>query len=618
MRLKRFLSLAAIGAACFAAGPIGSTAMAQQARLGLPQLETGSIGEMPPAASTAAPSSASPLTVALRLRLADPGLDATDDERAAILASFEARGGTPLWVDASGLTPAGARIREELAKAGDWGLDASDFDLEHFPAPHQPVSADRLTEAELQVSLAALKYARFARGGRIWDPAKQLASTLDRKPQLLAPRAVFEALVASPDPDAVMRGFHPQHDGFKQLRKAYLEARAANHEGDSADIAPGPSLRPGAVHADIAVARGRLKVPAAEGLDPAAYDEAMVAAVTAFQAAQGLTPADGIIGNKTRAALNTLKSTSPERLLVNMEQWRWMPDDLGEMYIWVNIPEFTIRVIKNKGVIHTERVVTGLPTNQTPAFSDAMATVVLHPNWVVPDSIKVNEVLPSLTGRGDMFWRNGLKIKRGETDIDPGSVNWWQTDIRNYQIYQPPGDTNVLGQVKFLFPNKHAVYMHDTPSKALFNNAERAYSHGCMRVRNPLRLAELVLMHDKGWTAERVAALINDGPEDNRITLDRKIPVHVTYFTARVEDDGTVKSFRDVYGHEQRMQLALDGRWSEIQIPEDHLTPTEDREFDSRAMASGRSSRHREARAEPPAKKSNTVENVFRSLFGGF
>ena len=176
----------------------------------------------------------------------------------------------------------------------------------------------------------------------------------------------------------------------------------------------------------------------------------------------------------------------------------------------------------------------------------------------------------------------------------------------------------MLGQVKFLFPNKHAVYMHDTPSKHLFDKAERAFSHGCMRVRNPVKLAELVLMHDKGWTAGKVAALLEDGPEDNKIALDRTIPVHVTYFTAAPGDDGKIKTFRDIYGHEQRISLALAGRWSEIDIPPDHLAPVEDREFEYRSTSV---ERRREAEVDRRTYKSsggNEVEKALKNLFGGF
>ena len=184
-----------------------------------------------------------------------------------------------------------------------------------------------------------------------------------------------------------------------------------------------------------------------------------------------------------------------------------MPESLGDFYVWVNVPEFTLRVVKNGQVIHTERVVVGKRDTPTPIFSQDMEQVIFHPNWGVPESIKKADVLPSLIrGSTRIFTFYHLKIQRGGRDVDPATVDWSTADIRQFHVYQPPGENNVLGNIKFRFPNKHDVYMHDTPQKQLFNADVRAFSHGCMRVRNPQRLAELLLAEDQGWPAQRVAA----------------------------------------------------------------------------------------------------------------
>jgi hypothetical protein len=176
----------------------------------------------------------------------------------------------------------------------------------------------------------------------------------------------------------------------------------------------------------------------------------------------------------------------------------------------------------------------------------------------VPDSIKVNELLPQLQDGNGL--KAGLKMSLGGRDVDPWDVDWSKADILKYHVYQPSGDDNALGVVKFLFPNKHAVYMHDTPSKKLFNSEVRAFSHGCVRVRNPLSLAEHLLATDKGWDAKLVQELAWDGPENNAIKLDTPVPVHITYFTASVDEAGNVSTFSDVYGHERRITLALEGK----------------------------------------------------------
>jgi L,D-transpeptidase YcbB len=584
-------------------------------------VETGSLDttSRPPAVAATPAPTPSPMAQAIRQRLTDRRLQLTAEERLA-LATFYDRAGASLFAGPSGLTPRGIAVVRELTRADDYGLPATELVPLNLPQEGASLSEPDIAGVEVRLVAAILKYARSARGGRITDPAQQLTTYIDRKPQLLPAKTVLDTIAAAPQADVALRGFNPQHPQFEALRKAYVAARKAKTEGLESDAIPdGPSLRAGMRHPRVALLRLALKseghsVPA-EPADPEVFDDELVQAVVAYQEANGLDPADGIVGPKTRAALNSLKPPTARRLLANMEQWRWMPADLGLTHIHVNIPEFTVRMINNNGIIHRERVVTGLVTNQTPIFSEDMRTVVLQPDWVLPESIKINEALPSLTGGDGIFWKNGLKIKRGTTEIDPGSVNWVSADPRAYTFYQPPGEANVLGKVKFLFPNKHAVYMHDTPAKHLFDRAERAFSHGCMRVRDPVKLAELILMQDKGWTAGKVQELLEDGPEDNKISLDRKIPVHVTYFTAVPDDAGRIRTYRDLYGHEERIALALEGRWSEIEVLPDHLAPLDDREFDVRAASY---ERRRPAGGERRPSGNGSVENALENLFGGF
>jgi L,D-transpeptidase YcbB len=259
-----------------------------------------------------------------------------------------------------------------------------------------------------------------------------------------------------------------------------------------------------------------------------------------------------------------------------MEQWRWMPSDLGQLYVWNNIPEYIQRVVDKGEIVNTERIVAGEIGKQTPIFSRSMRKIVFRPKWKVPESIKVREIWPSLLRGGGLLAQYGLEIETKDGKrVDPRAVNWAKEDIRNYEVIQPPGPKSVLGVVKFTFPNPHTVYMHDTQDKHLFAASQRTYSHGCMRVKNPLRLAELLLGSDQGLDAAAIADFVKVGPLDNEVALQRKIPVHTTYFTALVSDDGKVTTFRDVYGHEKRIVQALEGRWTEIAKGRDHLAPVE-------------------------------------------
>jgi len=448
----------------------------------------------PSAPTAAAPSD--PVSAALRDKLAtlSPEGSAQEIKEHAVLNDYY-NGHAPLWVGSSGLTPKGAAVVAEIMKAGDWGLEASDFALPKVPdAAMANLSPAEVADAEVTLSLAILKYARFARGGRIIDPTILLNSNLDRRPQLIDPEVVL-AGIAGAEPDAYLRGVHPKQPQFEKLRQAYL----AN--------------------------RGK---PLAK------------------------------------------------RLLANMEEWRWMPDDLGEVHILANIPEFLVYLYKQDKIIHTERIVVGEVGKQTTVFSRNLKTIVFKPMWRVPESIKVRELQPNLLRGGSMFRQYDLELQTKDGQpLDYHSIDWRTADIRNYEVVQPPGRKNVMGVVKFTFPSQHTIFMHDTVDKWMFAQSQRTLSHGCLRLRNPMKMAELVLAEDKGWDAAKVDQTESEGPRNNEIVIDKKIPMHLVYFTAWVSDDGKVRTFGDIYGHEKRITQALEGKWDQIDIGRDHLAPVE-------------------------------------------
>lgn len=503
-------------------------------------------------------------------------------DRAALAAHYDKTVGEALWVSRAGFNEAARALIAEIEKAGDWGLNAADYALPQL----QPATGDYafkdLTAAEVKLSLAVLEYARHARGDRIDTPTEQLSSYIDRKPQVIEAPKVLAALLAAPDKAAYLRSLHPAHPQFALLREKLAELRAKQRDGTLPQQVPmGQKVTPGKDHPHIPFVRALLGTPSAarkpDG-SPAGdtyFDEDLARAIIDYKTKQQIEPATATITDTLRKSLNARAALDESTLIANMEQWRWMPENLGDTHVWVNIPEFLVRVKKAGGTLHEERIVTGRYETQTPIFSNRMRTVVFQPSWNVPDSIKVNELLPGLRAGKDPIAEQGLRVKRGSQMVDWTQIDWNQQDIRNYHIFQPPGPKNVLGVVKFLFPNKHAVYLHDTPAKKLFNEKIRTFSHGCMRVRDPVRLAEVIMAEDKGWQSENVQQLVAEGPADNEITLDKPIPVHVTYFTAWVGDDGTVATFPDIYGHEKRIKLALAGRWEEIQKDPDHLTPAD-------------------------------------------
>jgi murein L,D-transpeptidase YcbB/YkuD len=498
-----------------------------------------------------------------------------------------------LWVDENGLTERAKIAMAEIGKADDYGLRASDYALPDsggFDAS-DPKATDWLASAEMKVSYAVLDYANDARGGRL-DPLR-LSKNLDPSLALPNPSEVLESIAIRSDPGAYLRSFQPDQPQFEALRQKLIELRGGKVEEAKAavvTIPDGPVLKFGIEHEQVAVLRKRLEIPA--GANETKFDEAVLEAVRQFQSANG-SVADGMVGAGTRRLLNGGQRQEPvgspartKQILVNMERWRWLPHDLGAFYVTVNIPEFTLRVVEEGTPIHTTRVVVGKPDKQTPIFSDEMEELVFNPYWNVPNSIKNEEIAPYFSQGGGFFgggWdtsvlrRHGLRIKYGNRDIDPDSIDWSRNDIRNFDLVQPPGPTNVLGRVKFVFPNSHDVYMHDTTQKFLFNNAVRAESHGCMRVQYPEKLAEIVLKHDKGWSPARVQSTF-DGSGDNHVALEQKIPVYITYFTLRVNDDGSISTFSDLYGHDARMNAALSGKgyvpdaWAQDEVMADNQT----------------------------------------------
>ncbi len=557
----------------------------------------------PPVPAQAAAPQKPQLGALVRAKLDTQAADSSEADiadAAALKAFYTARGDQPLWISDGALNDRAVLAIAEIKKANDWGLDATAFDL---PDATGALSEDAAAEAELKMSRAALAYARHARGGRIDNPAMQLSSYLDRMPQLIEPKIVLDKLAAAAPPDATLRGFHPQHPQFEKLRQRYLALLKSKEDAAHLVVIPrGPVISPGQKNAQVPLLRQRLQVAAPAGTpdapaDTTVYDAALVEAVKAFQTGSGLSP-DGVVGNGTRAALNDFDIPSPDKVRANMEMWRWIPDDLGATHVWVNLPAFTFQFVRDGKVVHEERVITGLVDKQTPTFTADMDMVTAHPRWNVPDSIKVRELYPSLARGGSYFERQGLRMTKNGRPVDPYYVDWGSTDIRKFDVHQPPGPANVLGLFKFTFHNKHIVYMHDTPTKHLFERPSRPFSHGCVRVRNPQRLAELVLEADKGWTADQVAALVAGPAVETPVPLDTKIPVHLVYFTEVVDDAGEAQRFKDVYGHEERVKLALDGRFDAIAKGPDHLAPVKY----SQTRATG----------------GNSLETFMNNLFGGF
>jgi len=470
-----------------------------------------------------------PALVELRRLLPQRAKRANAGDLAAMTAYYEKERTHLVWLTEDGYSDRAKAAIAELRRADDWGLRADDFYVPDLPG--DALSPEATAEAEITLTLALLKYSRHARGGRIPNPSR-ISKLLDQRPPLRRPDLVLADLEAAKAPDAYLRSQHPKHDQFVKLQRLLVKLRHSG--GRTGNAKAGDS-----------------------GIDFGAR----------------LNETASIAPGGRAAPVSPRVAADIDRIIVNMERWRWLPVDLGTLYVWNNVPEFLTRVVKSGKIINSDKIVAGQPEWPTPAFSADMKTIVFHPSWGVPDGIKRKELAPLLrksTGGGlmglftgapssrDVLDAHNLRVYRDGRQIDPNQVDWSSANIGAYDFRQPPGPRNVLGAIKFMFPNKHDVYMHDTPERGLFARSFRGLSHGCMRVGDPHRLAEVLLGEDKGWSKEKVASLFRGGSQS--VELASHIPVHMTYFTAMVDYRGNLRTFGDLYGLDTRVGKALLGR----------------------------------------------------------
>jgi L,D-transpeptidase YcbB len=425
--------------------------------------------------------------------------------RAAIAAFYAGRFYAPVWVSESGLTDAGGAALAQLERARDDGLNLSAFALPRDLG--SGLDPDAIAEAETTIASAVVAYAAQASGSRV--PPSHVSGLIFATPSIADPGIALVETAGAPDPAERLAQFNPPQKGYRELRDELKRqdtpgvAERRPHSF-SADLDPDPLLDP-----QTDGTPRRLKKALNAHIYPAS-----------------VSAASGGANARQRAAI-----------LANMEMWRWEPRDMGEMRIEVNLADFSVAVLEGDRVIHQARVIVGKPDTPTPIFSDVMRYVLINPSWQVPDSIIKKEMASKL---GSLS-RRGYEVK---------------TVGGRLTVRQLPGEDNALGRFAFMFPNDHAIYLHDTPSRELFDEETRAFSHGCIRVEDPQSLAELVLGGEStGWTDERIEAAI--GGKERTVFLARPLPIHIEYFTDFVDEFGELKERPDVYGLIRKVEVIL-------------------------------------------------------------
>ncbi|MGE3829538.1 MAG: murein L,D-transpeptidase [Parvibaculaceae bacterium] len=481
----------------------------------------------------------------------------TSDDRIIEVFVFYAsdRDYKPIWVRDSGPKSKAKEVIEVFKKAGEMGLNPDNYrvaDIEKMMGAKEPRA---LAELEMVLTRAFIDFGRDVNRGRVLPQSASKENAITSKE--IGALTLIDGAENAEDITQFIKTLEPQTPEYARLKDALAKYRAIEAKGGWPVIAKGPALKPGMKDARVPTLRKYLTITGdldQEGSGDS-YDAKLVEAVKHYQERNGLT-ADGVIAQTTLEIMNVPVGDRVHQIALNMERRRWMDDDLGSYYVFVNVADQELQVVKNGKTIHTARVVVGKPYTRTPVFSDKMKYVVLNPYWNVPPSIANNEYLPKLKKDPGYLKRQNIKvIGSGGGEINPYSVNWASLKRVPYQLRQDSGPKNALGRVKFMFPNKFNVYLHDTPSKSLFAKDLRIFSHGCMRVEDPLAFATL-LLGDQGWTRAKIDAQIAAG-DQRVINLKEQIPVHVTYLTAWVNKDGAVNFRRDPYNRDGQLAQTL-------------------------------------------------------------
>ncbi|WP_228257324.1 L,D-transpeptidase family protein [Marinobacter sp. NP-4(2019)] len=461
-------------------------------------------------------------------------------------------------------------LLDTIREAGRHGLKPSDYHynvLATFAArsPEDLVPEAR-ADLDLLLSDSLLLLTSHLLHGKVNKDSMEAEWTASRQAENVA-KIVTQALEHQQIHTLIDR-LTPSSSDYRQLLTAreFLQSLLAI---PWEPIAGGPTIRPGMTDDRLPLIRQRLialgdlmpTISLEEQIIESHYSDRLEAAVTRFQARHGLAT-DGLIGRRTLASLNITPREKLVQLDANLERWRWLPEDLGDTYIIVNIAGFELRMVKEGKEVLKTRVIVGRPYRQTPVFSDRIRYLVFNPTWTVPRSIMIEDQLPTIRRDPDYLQTMDFTVYRGwgadRERVDPETIDWWLLSKNNFpfQLVQEPGPRNALGRVKFMFPNKFDIYLHDTPARSLFSHSKRTFSSGCIRVEEPFRLASLLLEGQDGWSRERIERVVNSR-ELTTVYLKEPVPVHLEYWTTWVDGDGTLHFRNDIYERNPRLIARL-------------------------------------------------------------
>ena len=482
-------------------------------------------------------------------------------------ALYEQRGFAPVWTNQNSI----AQLLNALRTIDQDGLDPADYDLAQLEVMHRRLGASEAPEPARQAdfdllltdSLVRLGYHLLV--GKV-DPVEldnnwNMDRTLDGlDPVLQTASAVQDGTV-----NDLIESLRPQHAFYHHLKRALARYRGLAAHGGWQPVPPGAALKPGMRDVRVKALRRRLATTGdirAVDLESDVFDATLEAGVKQFQQRHGLE-ADGVVGAATLAALNVPVAARIDQIRANLERARWVLHDLPDEYVLVDIAGFNVRYFRDGSPIWETRAQVGKPYRKTPVFKSRITYLVMNPTWTVPPTILRQDILPKLRADPGYLAKKKLRvIDRNGKVIDAGTIDWskYPGAAFPYMLRQDPGPTNALGRIKFMFPNAHAVYLHDTPSRSLFDRSERAFSSGCIRIEHPYEFAALLLNDDVKWNQQKIVKAI-DSRETMSVSLPRPVTVLLLYWTVGIDAKGDPVFKQDIYQRDPAVVAGLGQRF---------------------------------------------------------
>ena len=478
----------------------------------------------------------------------------------------------PVWVTKDGLGNKAEIFINTIVQADHEGLNSEIYHQEDISTLLTQIKlgiaedmdeSEKLGELDLLLSDAFFSFGSHLSEG-IVDPYSNNLNWHIKKPRKNLPK-IFQTMLYDDNLKGFVDALQPRHSGYLRLKTALLKYMKIKKSGCRHEVPAGGTMQKGDHGTRISALRSRLIILGdladSTNSDQTCFDEVLEEGVRRFQARHGLE-VDGVVGSKTLPVLNVPVEDRIRQIRLNMERWRWLPQDLGKRYIMVNTADFKLKVIENEQTTQSIRAIVGKTARPTPVLSRKIRYLELNPYWNIPRNIALNDIIPSIKKDPGYLADNNIRIfenwEEDARELNPESVDWASITKKNfvYRFRQDPANSNALGRVKFVFPNKYSIFLHDTPARNLFNMTKRTFSHGCIRIEKPIKLAAYLLQDAPKWSLEKLVTAVNS-KKNKAILLSHPINIHILYWTAWVDKDGVINFRDDIYGRDRQLNIAL-------------------------------------------------------------